>query len=411
MRVSFAYWGEHEIWNRLTRDEHRGRLLFWFNEQWFSDEWLRQRVDEAHKNAGKRYIPSLHVALDIEHSFEALGRSPEFFVRLSDRIGSVRRELDHVRMDHISTPAVQEAAREIAQVVRDLAGTGATTRSAIEPLPLAEVARLADRGEELAFRFVAAPQQLPAVTARATDAYSYERHHLYLLQDRFADLKEFVRSPEASVANAGILLLVGDAGTGKTHMFCEIARRRLEAGGPSVLFLGEQFVPGEPWAQMLTILGVRCDRDELLGALEAAAEARGTRALILVDAINEEHGQEIWPKYLSGMLTQIKRHPRIGVALSVRSSYETSVLPTQLETNGTIVRFVHSGFEGHEEQGVDRYFAHMALHHPPFQYSIPSSRIRSSCECFARAFRRGVFLGYRRALAGSRRSFSFSWNP
>ena len=31
--VSFNYWGEHEIVERLSREEHRGRYLFWFNDQ------------------------------------------------------------------------------------------------------------------------------------------------------------------------------------------------------------------------------------------------------------------------------------------------------------------------------------------------------------------------------------------
>ena len=218
------------------------------------------------------------------------------------------------------------------------------------------------RGGELAFELIEELQRGHTQSrSRSYDSDSYARHHLYLLQDRFANLHAFLQSREAVTANTKALLLVGDAGTGETHLFCEIARERLAAGAPTLLFLGEQFVPGEPWSQMFTILGIRCDREEFLGALEAAAEAHETRALLLLDAINEEHGPEIWLKHIAGMVTQIGRYPRVAIALSVRTSYESAVIRPQLVQSGTLVRFVHSGFAGHEEEGVDRYLAYYGI--------------------------------------------------
>ena len=59
------------------------------------------------------------------------------------------------------------------------------------------------------------------------------------------------------------------------------------------------------------------------------------------------------------------------MALSVRSSYEQSMVPPRLGTDGAMVRFAHSGFEGHEEQGVDRYFAHYGIELPSFPILDP----------------------------------------
>ena len=60
---------------------------------------------------------------------------------------------------------------------------------------------------------------------------------------------------------------------------------------PTVLLIGGQFNSDEPWAQMTGLLGLSCTREEFLGALEAAAQARGTRAVILIDALNEGQGK------------------------------------------------------------------------------------------------------------------------
>jgi len=75
------------------------------------------------------------------------------------------------------------------------------------------------------------------------------------------------------LANVPALLLVGDAGTGKTHLFCDVADQRLKRGLPTVVLLGEQFNNDEPWSQIIKLLGLSCSRkEELLGALESAGQ-------------------------------------------------------------------------------------------------------------------------------------------
>jgi hypothetical protein len=373
-QVQFEYWGDHELWLRLTTNENRGRMLFWFNEQWFSDDWFRQRITEVYSIAGKRYIPNLHVELDLERAFEALGRTSQFLSQISERLGSARREFDQCRTGSLSGTSVEGAVRLLGEVLGQLLGIFTPSRTPFEPLSLTSIVQLADRGGELAAQILSellGIRSKDAAGASKRERYSYECRQLRLVQYRLNDLKELVTSPVATVANTGALLLVGDAGTGKTHLFCEVARRRSQACAPTLLFLAEQFVPGEPWSQMVNILGLRCDRDELLGALGAIAEARGTRAMILIDALNEEQGWRVWPTHLPAMLTELRRHPTIGLAVSVRSSYERSVIPEQLRGNDEIVRFVHRGFEGREEDAVDRYFAHYGIEPPAFPMLDP----------------------------------------
>src|SRR5262249_12366004 len=77
--VRFTYWGAHELGMRLMGDEHRGRLLYWFNQQLFSRQWFEDRLEEAIANADQRYLPQLNVDLPIRQVFEGLGRTPEFY--------------------------------------------------------------------------------------------------------------------------------------------------------------------------------------------------------------------------------------------------------------------------------------------------------------------------------------------
>ena len=106
------------------------------------------------------------------------------------------------------------------------------------------------------------------------------------------------QSTEYLLANTPALLLVGKGGTGKTHLFCDVANHRISRGLPRVLLLGGHFKDSEPWAQIIGLLGLSCTKEQFLGALQTAAQAKGTRALILIDALNEGEGKKLWKKHL-----------------------------------------------------------------------------------------------------------------
>jgi hypothetical protein len=69
------------------------------------------------------------------------------------------------------------------------------------------------------------------------------------------------------------------------------------------------------------LLGLSCTKEELLEALQTAAQAHGVRLIILIDALNESEGS-LWHNRLSGMLTTLSKYSWVTIALSVRSSYE-----------------------------------------------------------------------------------------
>ena len=76
--VTFEYWGEHEIVSRLSRDEHRGRRFFWFDEEAFTRAWFEERLAVAVADAGARYKPELNIDLPIAQVFSGLGRDASF---------------------------------------------------------------------------------------------------------------------------------------------------------------------------------------------------------------------------------------------------------------------------------------------------------------------------------------------
>ncbi|MDE0260122.1 MAG: ATP-binding protein [Gammaproteobacteria bacterium] len=174
--------------------------------------------------------------------------------------------------------------------------------------------------------------------------------------------KSFVHADKT--AGNTLLILNGDAGTGKTHLLCDVASRRISAGRPTVLLMGQRFVSNdEPWSQALQQLDLpSLSAEKFVGALEAAAQAADSRALVLIDAINEGAGRSIWPSHLAAFLTRMESSPWIGVVLSVRSSFEDLVFPEDVRSGATVV--THSGFTGHEYDALRTFFVHYGLELP-----------------------------------------------
>lgn len=372
MTVSFHYWGEHEIFERLTREEHRGRYLFWFKAELFSQHWFQSRLDETIANAGARYSPELNVELPVARLFDGLGKTAEFFNRLNTLRGKIRKiSSSAICVErNLSAKAISELLQEeVNQLLLILHRLDATSMAEIE---FTTISNLAFECSEKAHIYNKVLEQIEEEEAKQnlqnrdwwpSRNFDYQTRELVELRQELSSLKELAGSNEALLSNIKALLLRGNAGTGKTHLLCDVAQNRIRSGLPTVLLLGEQFNNDEPWSQIIGLLGLSCTREELLGALEAAAQARQVRTLILIDALNEGEGKKLWKKHLAGMLATLANFPHLGIAISVRTPYEDLVIPEHLDTN-RLIRETHHGFAQHEYQATRTFFNHFGIKRP-----------------------------------------------
>ena len=381
MSVEFEYWGEHELWTRLSLEDHRGRYFFWFKKELFSQKWFDGHIAEVIADAGPRYTPELNVELPISGLFEGLGRASEFFIGMKVLRGNLVREHAKLRRAR-STDLANEAFNILVEGINRLVPLLAQAEEAgAKQIDLGGLVAAASELMNHAWDFQRIMREIEerakhtatsqnAVTGDAgskgdkpREDFGYLMHHLHDLSQALSNLVDYFSSSAAKLANVGALMVVGNAGTGKTHLFCDVAKRRIAAGLPTVLLLGQHFLPGEPWSQMVQLLGLTCSKEELLGALEAAAQARGGRALILIDGLNEGEGKNIWYDHLPGILTAVRRFPRVGIALSVRWSYADLIIPPGLGVDRLITE-THHGFADHEYEATKTFFDYFGIERP-----------------------------------------------
>ncbi len=372
MKVSFEYWGESELTGLLSSEENRGRCWFWFNEECLSKNWFIEQIEIAEENAADRYSPELNIDLPINRYFESLGRTPEFF----EKINSLTSKIDGA-IQKLLLPSHAELIERIDENLFSCADRLISTLHSIyrmdegfeenkltKPIPWEDVQIQVNQLEETTFNsieyidsMIDEENQKSEKRARESRVYQVKlfRRNLVELSMALERIQYFSDDDEAYLSNKPALLLKGDAGQGKTHLLCHIAKTETLQSRFRILLHGEQFEQRDPWLQIIERLGLNCTLDELLGGLEAAAQASKSRILFFIDALNEGAGNLIWRKYLPGMLKKLSKRPWLGICFSIRNTYFDWIIPEVLPESELIV-IEHHGFSLVSEKAALSFF-------------------------------------------------------
>jgi len=378
MMVDFEYWGSSELLDRLTKPEHVGRVGFWFGAPGFDDAWFAARLDVAICAAGPRYTPELHVDLPITDRFEAFERTRGFFDRTILSIRMLAKDWEsacspgpslfgkewdpevETWIRAVSEDAVMQAGKmSIGKEISEIVASGSSIN--VQPsdaLPFRRVAERIATVESAVDRLVLHLSKRQAENR----AFSQYRYQFEIFAGKLRKTREELLEAQRW-GEAAVMVVRGQAGTGKTHLLCDIAQRRLGEGCPTVLLLGQSFTSSRaPWLQATELLDLSdCSVAEFVGALECAAQAAGVRALVLIDALNEGKGLSLWPTHLAAFLAHFATSDWIGVVLSIRSTYDR-LIPEEVLDEAVVV--THLGFGERSYDAMRTFFAHYALELP-----------------------------------------------
>ena len=185
------------------------------------------------------------------------------------------------------------------------------------------------------------------------------------------DQVEILLLNDASKAAAnGALLLKGSAGQGKTHLFCDVGARAIKVGQPAVVIFGGSLSGRNVWSEIAEQLGLAdVGPEEMISAMQAAAEASNAPFLLLVDALNEADDPAAWQTELPRLLAEVAQNPWISIAVSVRSIFLPMVLPP--DGLGNVTQVEHPGFDGRELEATERIFDFFGLEQPRIPLPTP----------------------------------------
>lgn len=377
--IAYEYWGRHELESRLFDPRNRDLLNYYFEKEFLSAEWAKQAAKKAVANAGPRYTPEQNIDLPISKSFQALCGTGEFFNRLESIASFMRGHLS----DASTKPALDAAGSEFAKLgalvsdIHDmLTGPAAYNSGA---LPAGEIKKKSNEAKatisDITSRLAGESRKVGQNQAgqsrrRMGGIFDAERYHLRSMHGALDELTDGELSEDMDIYRAKALLVVGDAGVGKTHLFCDIVAGRVRRGQMAALLHGSHFPRAPPQDTIVKELDLTCRFSELLEGLNLAGQAGGSRSLLMIDALNEGAGKDTWKEHIRGLLQEVGRFPHVALAISVRTQYESEVVPGDI--GGPMLhRIRHTGFGGRTETALARFFDNNGIERPAVPFMSP----------------------------------------
>lgn len=362
--VEFEFVGLHELTTILTRGENAGRLRYWFDTELLTPADQKRRIDDVVAKLGRRYSPRLHVDVSPSEALDGLGRSPEYTERWRQCLADLRNVSagalyappgqDELYADALGAceDAISEADSALMKTITSLSTTAALT----DPSRALNRAGAALKKVEDLIR-----SHSPADGAVYTGGSGRLLQAVRDAVSAVSQADSLSRLEATRAADVGELLVSGRAGTGKSHLLCDVSVRRIALGRPTIMVLGQEFDSRAPLTQIAELAETPGTTDDLLALLDAAGEAIKTRALLIIDALNESDKAENWRDALNALRTKAARYPNVGLVVSCRTEYLD-----QIVGDSDMPEIIHDGFAETITTAVRRFADEYDLEAPSF---------------------------------------------
>ena len=372
---------ESELLNLLVLPEHRGRSLFFWNQQILGNEHLRRMHTEASRVAGRRYRPELQVDLPIQSDIDALGLGGTFFSELDTHLELLAARLDNQHSPPNKYSAISEQLEATSQQVitscQAILRESAARDEGVAAIPqgldrLKHLASDADRAISLLSDAVHEASKARQATTNDTSSDSPRAasvsdltYGLRRLADPVNDLLHLLSDSRAELIAGKPYFLSGDAGSGKTHLLLDACDRALKDDRPAAVLFGEQFGTGNFWSQLASSLGLtpNLSQAEVLGVLDSCGELNGKRFVLAIDALNDTQPISFWTNNLLRLVSAIEHYPHVALAVSIRTTYIHHINQGGRSDTSFLHR-EHPGFMGRETEATQLYFDHYKLETP-----------------------------------------------
>ncbi len=395
-KVKFVWWGASEFRDFLTTPSHGAKLLYWFGCRQFSDDWLDRQNQSAIADLDCRYTPKRHVRTDSEDLLDAFSLTEQFVGNYYGHVKALfeagRKLNESASAEKLKHAAQTECALFSAAIQKTSSGFG--NGRSVPPFDAvrASLAILEEASEKLICKLEELnrpkePFKDFEERARYQGPFSWSLTLATRFEEKLRNLSGFLT--RYGCADNRQALVVGPAGSGKSHLLATAVLQARERGQPALIVLGEHFLASnEPWSQLLNKFGLESGISEFLSALNQAAEVSGRPALVCIDALNESSERSLWRSHLNGFAKQIEPFPCIRLLVSCRSDFVSLTLPDALakSTDKSWAMIEHTGYGDELFQAVATYFSGYGIeadHFPPLLEEFQNPLfLKTFCEAF-----------------------------
>lgn len=372
-----------ETINELLDNNYLPKISFsYFGNYGLTPEFFNKHIQNAIKDLGPRFNEDLNFQLPIAKIFNDIAKDNLFFKRFLNIVDKWVLEKGYRKLvNNIHLDKIESNNDELKQKVTDWIKK--QENSVTEKIELNWIFNSVDKiNEEIEVKTTELYKLQWEEEKKNKDIpkdYSYRspyEQEISRLREIEQDNNEFIdnisNKVNVNLANNPYLIIKGDAGNGKSHLLGDVAKKRIERNLPTLLLLGQHFVDSKNiWENINSSLSISCTNKQLLETLNNVGKHIGSRVLLLVDAINEGAGANLWESQIAGFINEFHQYPFVGLVLTIRTTYLDFVIPENVKNNSVITFKTHEGFKGNEYSALKLFCEFHDLKQPHFPILAP----------------------------------------
>lgn len=371
--------------------------------------WYLKHITQIKNKARARYTPELNIDLPISEIFDGISRTEKFYTKIREKYGELLREFRYIT-SKFEDVELQKSYNKIKKEIDSLFKLIESIKE-YNTIHISwnKIQKQTKALEDYLWKFA---DQLRTVKERAKDIktparadggyqsslsekFNSDIHHIYKTQGLIRHFEELSASTKAQLSNCPFLLLTGSAGTGKTHLLCDVVEQRLQneiKTLPTFLVFGEYFTDKNNfWDQVLEQLTLKDTiktKDNFLKKLDSFGKKAKSRTLFIIDALNENitHAPSFWINNLDSIIQDIKKYPNIAFVVSIRNGFDKEVLTEKQKE--IFIHEEHGGFRFREWEAVNKFFKAFKLPLPEIPLLMPEFQTPLFLLLFCKAFKK-----------------------
>lgn len=398
--IEFIWWGYSELAGLLTKSRYRNQLVYWLGVPDYSQEWLNAINRANIELLGKRYSPKHHIETESGIRLEAFAWGDQGKKRILKAFLKVTEQWRKVDRREIAKARITPESADLTKIFRRLMLEITSFRwpqSGYPPIrPLNKACRAAiDACNDLEWKL--RELNLEEKEKLAKERGGKANFHSGPYESLIHDIRQLEKAVTVllqatnlcAAADYSKLLLLGEAGTGKSHLISDLVISATNRSQPALLLLGERYLGnGDPWTATIESLGWDHSADDLLAALDQEGMLAGCPALLCIDALNESEHRRLWQSHLIQFAERVSRYPRVKLLVSCRSDFSRITLPEAVRQGSvTSWPFVqHYGYGTEVIEAIEVYFTEFGVRAPYFPPALAEFKNPLFLRVFSEAF-------------------------
>lgn len=372
-----------ETINEILDNNYSTRISFsYFGNYGLTPHFFNKQIKNSIKDLGPRFNENLNFQLPIAKIFNDIAKDSLFFKRFLNIVDKWILEKGYRKLENnIHLDKIESDYSNINQKVTDWIKK--QKYSVTEKIDINWILELLDKINEDIEIKTSELYKLQRDEEEKNKDIKREYNYRSPYEQEISRLREVKRinhefvddisnKVNINLSNNPYLIIKGDAGNGKSHLLGDIAKTRIDKELPTLLLLGQNFNTSKNiWENVISNLSLSCTNKQLLETLNNIGKHIGSRVLIMIDAINEGAGADLWNSRIAGFIDDFLDYPFVGLVLTIRTTYLDFVIPENVKKNALISFKNHEGFKGNEYAALKLFCEFHDLKQPHFPILAP----------------------------------------